>query len=386
MTTSFQFILPFALYMIVLVMIGVYTFRFTKTMEGFHLGGRQLGPGVAGISILFSGSSGWIFMGCAGLGYSLGPATWFMLISFMITMLIGYTMFGKRLRNYSGILGSITYPDYFSRRVHARSNGIRLTASLAVLVFMSVYVASQYVASAKALGPLFGLNDFYIELSTRDEDGKKKDKFIGSDADWAAATAVLEQVAREEGLDLVLDPGGAAYYGPKISVQCKDAIGRTWQMSTIQYDFNQPERFGLEYTAPDGSHQRPVMIHSAKFGAIERFMGVLIEHYAGAFPAWLSPVQVIGIPVAADFNAYLGAVLDQLRAAGVRVELDDSDDRMQKKIRNATRSKVPFMLIAGADDQAAAAVSFRYRDGTQKNGVPIAEAVAEITAVIAERR
>ena len=160
MTTSFQFILPFALYMIVLVMIGVYTFRFTKTMEGFHLGGRQLGPGVAGISILFSGSSGWIFMGCAGLGYSLGPATWFMLISFMITMLIGYTMFGKRLRNYSGILGSITYPDYFSRRVHARSNGIRLTASLAVLVFMSVYVASQYVASAKALGPLFGLNDF----------------------------------------------------------------------------------------------------------------------------------------------------------------------------------------------------------------------------------
>ena len=158
MTSSFQFILPFALYLIVLIMIGIYTFRYTKTMEGFHLGGRQLGPCVAGISILFSGSSGWIFMGCAGLGYSLGPATWFMLISFMITMLIGYTMFGKRLRNYSGILGSITYPDYFSRRVHAKGNGIRLTASLAVLVFMSVYVASQYVASAKALGPLFGLS------------------------------------------------------------------------------------------------------------------------------------------------------------------------------------------------------------------------------------
>ncbi|MDR2930012.1 MAG: threonine--tRNA ligase [Propionibacteriaceae bacterium] len=228
----------------------------------------------------------------------------------------------------------------------------------------------------------FGLNDFYVELSTRDEDGKKKDKFIGSDEDWAEATAVLQRVALDEGLVTVPDPGGAAYYGPKISVQCKDAIGRTWQMSTIQYDFNQPERFGLEYTAPDGSHRRPVMIHSAKFGSIERFIGVLIEHYAGAFPAWLAPVQVVGIPVAADFNDYLSGVLDQLAAAGVRVELDDGEDRMQKKIRNATKSKVPFMLIAGGEDQAHGAVSFRYRDGSQKNGVPISEAIAEIIDTI----
>jgi len=231
----------------------------------------------------------------------------------------------------------------------------------------------------------FGLNDFYVELSTRDEDGKKKDKFIGSDEDWAKATAILAQVAEEEGFVTVPDPGGAAYYGPKISVQAKDAIGRTWQMSTIQYDFNQPERFELEYTAPDGSHQRPVMIHSAKFGSIERFMGVLTEHYAGAFPAWLSPVQVIGIPVAGEFNAYLTSVLDKLKARGVRVELDDSDERMQKKIRNATKQKVPFMLIAGQTDQDAGTVSFRYRDGSQRNQVPVAEAVDAVVAVIEAR-
>ena len=232
----------------------------------------------------------------------------------------------------------------------------------------------------------FGLNEFYLELSTRDEDGKKKDKFIGSDEDWVKATAILAQVAREEGLATVLDPGGAAYYGPKISVQAKDAIGRTWQMSTIQYDFNQPERFGLEYTAPDGSRQRPVMIHSAKFGSIERFMGVLTEHYAGAFPAWLSPVQVVGIPVSSDFNGYLGDIIDQLRRRGVRAELDDGDDRMQKKIRTATTQKVPFMLIAGADDAAASAVSFRYRDGRQNNGVAVAQAIDEIVDTIEQRR
>jgi len=226
----------------------------------------------------------------------------------------------------------------------------------------------------------FGLNDFYLELSTRDEDGKKKDKFIGSDEDWAKATAILEEVAREEGLETVLDPGGAAYYGPKISVQAKDAIGRTWQMSTVQYDFNQPERFGLEYTAADGSRQRPVMIHSAKFGSIERFMGVLTEHYAGAFPPWLSPVQVVGIPVSSDFNDYLADIIDQLKRRGVRAELDDSEDRMQKKIRTATTQKVPFMLIAGSEDVAAGAVSFRYRDGQQNNGVPLAQAIDEIVA------
>ena len=232
----------------------------------------------------------------------------------------------------------------------------------------------------------FGLDDFYLELSTRDTEGDKKDKFIGSDEEWEAATAVLEQVAEESGLELVPDPGGAAYYGPKISVQARDAIGRTWQMSTIQYDFNQPARFGLEYQASDGTRKQPVMIHSAKFGSIERFIGVLVEHYAGAFPVWLSPVQVVGIPVAEDFNDYLWDVLSQMKAKGIRVELDESDDRFPKKIRNASKSKVPFVLIAGEEDRAKNAVSFRYRNGEQKNGVPIADAIAEVLEAVASRR
>ena len=232
----------------------------------------------------------------------------------------------------------------------------------------------------------FGLNDYYLELSTRDTEGAKSTKFIGSDEQWEKATAVLEQVGVESGLKLVPDPGGAAYYGPKISVQAKDAIGRTWQMSTIQYDFNQPARFGLTYTGPDGHPAEPVMIHSAKFGSIERFIGVLTEHYAGAFPPWLSPVQVLGIPVADDFNGYLWDVLTQMKKQGIRVELDDSDDRFPKKIRNASKSKVPFILIAGAEDQAAGAVSFRYRDGSQKNGVPVAEAIDEVLSAILEKR
>nr|WP_294692596.1 threonine--tRNA ligase [uncultured Friedmanniella sp.] len=227
----------------------------------------------------------------------------------------------------------------------------------------------------------FGLSDYYLELSTRDD----SDKFIGSDQEWAVATQVLEDVATRSGIELVPDPGGAAYYGPKISVQIRDAIGRSWQMSTIQYDFNQPARFGLEYQASDGSRQQPVMIHSAKFGSIERFIGVLVEHYAGAFPPWLAPVQVVGIPVAAEYEPYLEGVMATLRRAGVRAEVDTSDDRMQKKIRNAQKAKVPYMLIAGGDDVPAAAVSFRYRDGTQKNGVPQADAVAEITDAIARR-
>lgn len=231
----------------------------------------------------------------------------------------------------------------------------------------------------------FGLNDYYLELSTRDEEGDKKDKFIGSDEQWAEATAVLQQVAEESGLELVPDPGGAAYYGPKISVQARDAIGRTWQMSTIQYDFNQPERFGLEYSAADGSRQRPVMIHSAKFGSVERFIGVLTEHYAGQFPVWLAPVQVVGVPVAEDFEDHLQEVAARLRAEGVRVELDLSDDRFPKKIRTASKSKAPFILIVGGEDRDAGAVSFRYRDGSQKNGVPVADAVAEITAAIRDR-
>jgi threonyl-tRNA synthetase len=228
----------------------------------------------------------------------------------------------------------------------------------------------------------YGLTDFYLELSTK-EDGNPK--FVGSDEIWSEATATLERVATDSGLELVPDPGGAAFYGPKVSVQAKDAIGRTWQMSTIQLDFNLPERFDLEYTAPDGSKQRPVMIHRALFGSIERFLGVLTEHYAGHFPPWLAPVQVVGVPVADDFSSYLHGIATELRAAGVRVQVDDSDERMQKKIRNHTLARVPYMLIAGAEDLEKDAVSFRFRDGSQINGVPRAEAVARILKDIAEK-
>ncbi|MEO3862714.1 threonine--tRNA ligase [Acrocarpospora sp. B8E8] len=226
----------------------------------------------------------------------------------------------------------------------------------------------------------YGLNDFYLELSTKDPV-----KFVGTDEDWAEATETLREVAESEKLELVLDPGGAAFYGPKISVQARDAIGRTWQMSTIQLDFNLPERFDLEYSAADGTRQRPVMIHRALFGSIERFFGVLTEHYAGAFPAWLAPVQVIGIPIADAHAPYLLEVAERLKAKGIRVEVDTSADRMQKKIRNAQKSKVPYMLLAGDEDIAAGAVSFRYRSGEQKNGVPIEDAIAEIVDTV-ERR
>jgi threonyl-tRNA synthetase len=229
----------------------------------------------------------------------------------------------------------------------------------------------------------FGLDDFFLELSTRDD--SKPDKFIGSDEEWAVATEVLALAAGEAGLELVPDPGGAAYYGPKISVQAKDAIGRTWQMSTIQYDFNQPRGFELEYQAADGSRQRPVMIHSAKFGSVERFIGVLTEHYAGAFPVWLSPVQAIGIPVTDDQNEYLAGVAARMQDRGLRVEVDTSDDRMQKKIRSAQRQKVPYMLIAGATDAEHGAVSFRYRDGSQRNGIPVEQAIDEIAGTVARR-
>ncbi len=228
----------------------------------------------------------------------------------------------------------------------------------------------------------FGLDDFYLELSTRDDDS---DKFVGSPEQWETATAILQQVADESGLELVPDPGGAAFYGPKISVQTRDAIGRTWQMSTIQYDFNQPAGFDLEYVAADGSRQQPVMIHSAKFGSIERFLGVLVEHYAGAFPPWLAPVQAVLIPVAERHDAYLTDVADQMRHHDLRVEVDVSDDRMQKKIRNAQLQKVPFMVIAGDADIEAGAVSFRYRDGHQDNGVPVDEAIARIAEAVEGR-
>jgi threonyl-tRNA synthetase len=228
----------------------------------------------------------------------------------------------------------------------------------------------------------YGLNDFYLELSTRDDE---KEKWVGSYEDWEQATRELAEAAEESGLELVADPGGAAFYGPKISVQARDAIGRTWQLSTIQVDYNLPKRFGLEYQAADGTRQQPIMIHRALFGSIERFFGILVEHYAGAFPPWLAPVQAVGIPIADAHVPYLSRVADRLREHGIRIEVDASDDRMQKKIRTAQRQKVPFMLIAGDDDVAKGAVSFRYRDGSQKNGVPVAEAIAEIVTAVRDR-
>ena len=228
----------------------------------------------------------------------------------------------------------------------------------------------------------YGLNDFYLELSTRDPES---DKFVGADELWETATATLEKVATDSGLALVPDPGGAAFYGPKISVQARDAIGRTWQMSTIQLDFNLPERFGLEYTASDGSRQRPVMIHRALFGSVERFFGVLLEHYAGAFPVWLAPVQAVAVPVADEFAEYLGDVVSRMKSAGIRAELDASDDRMQKKIRNHTLQKVPYIVIAGEDDRANNAVSFRFRNGEQENGIPVDVAIARIVDAISSR-
>ena len=226
----------------------------------------------------------------------------------------------------------------------------------------------------------YGLTDFYLELSTRNPD-----KSVGTEEEWAEATEALRVAAEKQNLELVLDEGGAAFYGPKISVQAKDAIGRTWQMSTIQVDFQLPQRFDLEYQSSEGTRERPIMIHRALFGSIERFFAVLLEHYAGAFPPWLAPVQVVGIPITDDHVDYLQQVADKLAAQGVRVEVDTSDDRMQKKIRNAQRAKVPYMLIAGDEDVAAGAVSFRYRDGTQKNGVLVDEAVAEIVQAIDDR-
>jgi len=228
----------------------------------------------------------------------------------------------------------------------------------------------------------YGLNDFYLELSTKEEGNPK---FIGDDALWTEATETLREVAEASGLELVPDPGGAAFYGPKISVQARDAIGRTWQMSTIQLDFNQPERFELEYTGPDGEKHRPVMIHRALFGSVERFFAILLEHYAGAFPVWLAPMQVVAVPVAAEYGDYLQGIVADLKTKGVRAEADHSDDRMQKKIRTHTTQKVPLMLIAGEQDRSNGTVSFRFRDGTQLNGIPVDEAVARITGAIAQR-
>ncbi|MBD8515568.1 threonine--tRNA ligase [Plantibacter sp. H53] len=226
----------------------------------------------------------------------------------------------------------------------------------------------------------YGLDDFYLELSTKDPD-----KYVGTDEVWDEATETLRQVAVESGLELVLDPAGAAFYGPKISVQARDAIGRTWQLSTVQLDFNLPELFELEYTAADGTRKRPAMIHRALLGSIERFFAILLEHYAGAFPVWLAPVQVVGIPVSEQYEEFLGGVVAELRSSGVRAELDASDDRMQKKIRNHTKAKTPLQLIVGEEDQANGAVSFRFRDGTQENGVPVADAVRRIRAAIAAK-
>jgi threonyl-tRNA synthetase len=227
----------------------------------------------------------------------------------------------------------------------------------------------------------YGLDDFYLELSTRNPE-----KSIGTDSEWDEATAALAEAAGASGLELIPDPGGAAFYGPKISVQARDAIGRTWQMSTIQVDFQLPQRFDLEYQSSDGERQQPIMIHRALFGSIERFFGVLLEHYSGAFPPWLAPVQVVGIPIASSHNEYLQEVARQLRAAGIRVEVDVSDERMQKKIRTAASQKIPFMLIAGDEDVAANAVSFRFRDGTQENGISVPVAISRIAEIVKARK
>jgi len=227
----------------------------------------------------------------------------------------------------------------------------------------------------------YGLTDFYLELSTRNPE-----KSVGEEKDWQDATEALRSAAEKQKLELVLDPGGAAFYGPKISVQARDAIGRTWQMSTIQVDFQLPQRFDLGYAASDGSVKQPVMIHRALFGSIERFFGVLTEHYAGAFPPWLAPVQVRGIPVAESFAPYLSDVIKQFKQAGIRADIDNSDDRMQKKVRNAQLEKIPFMMIAGEEDAALNAVSFRYRNGEQKNQIPIKDAIAEVLAAVRDRK
>jgi threonyl-tRNA synthetase len=270
----------------------------------------------------------------------------------------------------SGVIHGLTRARGFTQDdAHIFATKEQMKAELASLLQFVLDLLADY-----------GLDDFYLELST-----KNPDKHVGPDEVWEEATETLRQVGVESGLELVADPGGAAFYGPKISVQTKDALGRTWQMSTIQLDFNEPELFGLEYTAPDGTRQRPIMIHRARFGSVERFIGVLTEHYGGAFPAWLAPVQAIAIPVAAEFDGYLQDIADELTLHQVRIVVDKSDDRFGKKIRNAQQQKVPFMLIAGEQDVAAGAVSFRYRDGTQKNGVPVAEAVAEILTTIADR-
>ena len=241
-------------------------------------------------------------------------------------------------------------------------------------------VASQLAFVLETLRG-YGLDDFYLELSTKDPE-----KYVGSDELWAQATETLREVAVDSGLELVDDPGGAAFYGPKISVQARDAIGRTWQLSTVQLDFNQPELFELRYAAADGTQKQPAMIHRALLGSVERFFAILLEHYAGAFPAWLAPVQVVGIPVADEYAPYLGAIVAQLKGEGVRAELDSTDDRMQKKIRTHTKDKVPFLLIAGENDRSAETVSFRFRDGTQENGVPVGDAIARIRAAIADHR
>jgi threonyl-tRNA synthetase len=224
----------------------------------------------------------------------------------------------------------------------------------------------------------YGLDDFFLELSTKDPE-----KYVGSDELWEEATRTLREVAESSGLELVPDPGGAAFYGPKISVQTKDAIGRSWQMSTIQVDFQLPQRFGLEYTAADGTKQRPVMIHRALFGSIERFFAVLLEHYNGAFPPWLAPVQVVAVPVSDAHVDYLESVAEAMRARGIRVEVDASADRMPKKIRNATKAKIPFIMIAGDEDMANGAVSFRMRDGQQDNGIPVAGAIERVAEAVA---
>ncbi|MDQ1438721.1 MAG: threonyl-tRNA synthetase [Acidimicrobiaceae bacterium] len=212
----------------------------------------------------------------------------------------------------------------------------------------------------------YGLNDFYLELSTRPEH-----KSVGTDEEWDEATEALRTVALAMDLHLEMDEGGGAFYGPKISVQARDAIGRTWQLSTIQVDFQTPQRFDIEFTGADNARHRPIMIHRALFGSVERFFAILVEHYAGAFPLWLAPVQVQVLPVAAEHVDYAASVHARLRSEGLRAELISADEPLGARIRRGKLEKVPYVLVVGADDVAAGTAGVNDRSGSVDRGVSI---------------
>ena len=220
----------------------------------------------------------------------------------------------------------------------------------------------------------FGLDDFFLELSTRPED-----KAIGADADWDEATEALQAAAAAKGLEVVPDEGGGAFYGPKISVQARDAIGRTHQMSTIQLDFQEPKRFGLEYVGADNARHTPIMIHRALFGSVERFMAILIEHFAGALPTWLAPEQVRVLPISDEHDPYARRVAEALSSRGARATVDPAAEALNGRVRRAKLQKVPYVLVVGSDDVAAGTVGVNRRGATSpERGVPLERFVAEL--------